>query len=175
LSNDTILSKMLEYLERAKKVLEEDGYLQPTVFAYTNLASENSILVLPVLQEDETPPDLALNVISKVLNAYNVSDYFVVSESYIIADDTPQDCINIVYVGTYTRRLLSLPFKHVTTSKEVFFGESVEIDPDNIEGSVLELFQLKSRTIKLTEKDKSQIRLMFPAHGSDDSHENTLH
>lgn len=163
---DVILLRMNEYLDRAKKVLEEDEFLQPTIFAYI---SSTDTLVLPLMQEDDVYPENTLDIVSKILIAHDVSDYFVITESYIIQDNEAFDCINVIYSGTRGKRLISVPFKKITGSKEIFFGESTELDISNLEGTVFELFYLKSRTPTLSEKECMEIRILFPLELTEES------
>ena len=175
-TKDDVLVKMFEHLDHAKKILHEEGYLQPTVFAHTPL--HESLLVLPIVNEDSDLPEVALDVVSRIVCAYNVTDYFVVSESYhMTADGKMQDeCVNVIYVGARDRKLISSPFRRLSNG-DLFFGETVEIVPSNIEGSVLDLFKLKERLPRLSETDKAHIRLLFPAQTDDEiaASSQTLH
>jgi hypothetical protein len=174
--DDNILVKMFEYLEQAKKLLSDEGFLQPTVFAHSPF--NDSLLVLPIINEDTDLPDLAIDLVGKVIAAYGVTEYFVVSESYHMAQtgEMQDECLNVVYVGRAKKRLISLPFRRLD-SGSFFFGEMVEILPSNVEGSVTDLFRLKERFPYLSEKEKAYIRLMFPAQAEDElaQHDYSLH
>lgn len=159
---DDVLLRMFEYLDDAKRILHEDGYLQPTVFAHSPL--NDSVLVLPVVNEENDLPSVALDLVSKVMRAYDVSDYFVVSESYHADSEgnTLGECVNVIYVGGRGKKLISVTMRRLADGT-LFFGDTVEIISTSIEGSVLELFLLRERTPKMTETEKAHVRLLFPA------------
>lgn len=161
MKGENIQVRMFGYLEHSKKLLQNEGYLLPTIFADTPFST--SLMILPISLDEGA--DEALDIAGKVLRSYNVRDYYVVSESYhIIEGDDPdryEECINVIYAGGKDRKLMSIPYKK-TDSGEYFFGEVLDIVITNISGSVLDLYLLKERVPKMNEVEKAQYRMLFP-------------
>jgi len=165
---DLVLEKMLEYLVSSKELLLRDGSIQPTVFASFE---HDGIIILPIVNNEDEDPEDSLTLISKVIIAYDVMEYYVVSESYRLTEKSDEhaleDCLSVSYIGPKdVKRIISLVFKKVNT--EVFFGELVELYPSNVEGSIKDLFLLKERVPNLTEADKKYIRLLFPVQSEEE-------
>jgi hypothetical protein len=160
--SDEVLTRMSEYLSHAKTILQKDGYVQPTVFASTPYS--DSLMILPISLEEDRP-DLALDLACRVLVSYNVADYYVVSESCHIIEgndeDRREDCLNVIYVSKKEKYLISVSYRRMDNG-EYFFGEVLEIVLTNIGGSVLDLFRLKERCPRMTEKEKKHFRILFP-------------
>lgn len=171
---EDVIVKMFDYLDHAKKILMEEGYLQPTVFARTHY--HDSLLVLPIVNDAGDLPDVAVELASKVIRAYNVSEYYVVSESYHVLETEQLECINIIYVGLGDKKLISTPLRRLDGG-EFFFGETVEVIPSNVEGTILDLFNLRELTPRLTDLEKQQIRMLFPAQSDEEiaASNHTLH
>lgn len=158
---DPVLTKMLEYLDHAKDLLIKDGSLQATVFAHLH----DALIYLPISYQEHETPDVALDLISKVIAAYNVREYYVVSESYRLLDgedERVQDCINVLHVGK-ENRIIGCIFNRITGSNDVFFGQTVEIKPLSVEGTINDLFNLKERAPRMTLREREHIRMMFPS------------
>jgi len=169
MAKDKVLERMQEYIENAKLLLEDDGGIEPTVFSEV----EEGVLVLPIYHQDDGNNDQSTNLISQVLNAYNCKEYFVVVESYRMAKrgreelEVLDECVNVLYTDGKVKKLLSIVYKRLN-AKEFFFGDTVEIKPSNVNGSLLDLFNLFTLAPKLTKKEKANIRIMFPMESEDD-------
>jgi len=154
---DEVLDIMFEYLDYAKNLLLEDGDIMPTVFAH----SREGTIILPVYHPEGETSEKATDLIGKVVCAYNCYEYYVVVESYKLLEgyyDQVEECINVLYVCADNCRVLGLSFKRV--GLEIHYDAPAEIEPKDVEGSLTKLF--KFYDYKLSELDKSHIRLMFP-------------
>jgi len=160
---DPILDQLFFYLSHAKNLLEDNHKLAPVIFAITPFGTQ----ILPVYHPDGEAAG-TLDLISKVMTAYDCTEYYMIADSNRVAhDDQLQECINSLYVSRKLQRLLCWDYGRFRPSKEGTDVIHFEDDPyevaelDKIGGSINKLFSLLDHT-PMEDQEKEHLRMMFP-------------